>query len=280
MARTLFVLCCCSVAGVAGPAFAAAPEEAAVAVLVTQRYPNPVRPWTSGSAVESMGTGVVIEGRRILTAAHVVLYATQVQVQARPGERKYEAKVAAIAPEMDLAILTIDDDEFFEKRSPLPRMKELPKVQDSVTVYGFPIGGNGLSVTDGVVSRIDFGNYFHHGAGLTIQISAPVNPGNSGGPAVVDGKLAGIVFSQLTEGQNIGYVIPNEEIDIFLADVADGAYDGKPVDGSGTRYQTLENLGPLLRGGPMPATRTSSSDSSAEVRNCSPAACNGRRSMR
>jgi S1-C subfamily serine protease len=79
---------------------------------------------------------------------------------------------------------------------------------------------------------------------MRIQIDAAINPGNSGGPAVADNKMIGLAFSRAGgDTQNIGYIIPNEEVDLFLRDIADGVYDGKP-----SMYddlQTLEN--PALR---------------------------------
>src|SRR6185312_10795306 len=78
---------------------------------------------------------------------------------------------------------------------------------------------------------------------LRIQIDVAINPGNSGGPAVVGDKMIGLAFSRLTEADNIGYIIPSEEIDLFLQDIADGHYDGKPALFDG--FQTLEN--PALR---------------------------------
>ena len=77
-----------------------------------------------------------------------------------------------------------------------------------------------------------------------MQIDAALNPGNSGGPAVDNGKMIGLAFSHLQGSENISYIIPNEEIDIFLQDIADGHYDGKP--GMYDTLQTLES--PALRG--------------------------------
>src|SRR5262249_7805961 len=77
--------------------------------------------------------------------------------------------------------------------------------------------------------------------GLMIQVSAAINPGNSGGPAVVDGRMVGVVFGKLTDAENVGYLIPNDEIELFLEDVKDGRYDGKPTDATDTSYQPLEN---------------------------------------
>jgi S1-C subfamily serine protease len=228
------------------PSVAAGPEDSVVRVLATIRYPNFAKPWTNGSPVEIFGSGTVIEGKRILTNAHLVLYATEVQIQPRRGGSKIEAKVEALAPDMDLAILSVGDAKFFEKYPALVRTKKLPKVQENVVVYGFPVGGNDLAVTKGVVSRIGFGPYYQQGMGLIVQVSAAINPGNSGGPTLVGDQMIGIVFSRLSEQQNIGYVIPNEEIDRFLQDIKRGPYTGKPVEAAGTQFQRSENK--ALRG--------------------------------
>ena len=95
--------------------------------------------------------------------------------------------------------------------------------------YGFPTGGTSLSITKGIVSRIEFVPYSFPTSGLRIQIDAAINPGNSGGPAVAGDKMIGLAFSHMVNAENIGYIIPNEEIELFLKDVADGQYDGKPA---------------------------------------------------
>jgi S1-C subfamily serine protease len=223
------------------PAAAADPGDSVVRVLSSVRYPNPIRPWAKGNSVDLFGTGTVIEGNRILTSAHLVLYATEVHVQPRRGGDRTEAQVEAIAPDMDLAVLTVKDEKFYQRQPALARAKKLPRVQDPVAVHGFPVGGNDLAVTKGVVSRIDFTRYDQQGYGLIIQVSAAVNPGNSGGPGVVGDEMIGIVRSRSAEGENIGYIVPNEEIDAFLEDIRDGRYDGKPVEGSGAWFQRLEN---------------------------------------
>jgi S1-C subfamily serine protease len=219
----------------------ASPEDSVVRVTASVRFPNPIRPWTKSNAVEVQGTGVVIEGKKILTNAHLVLYATDVHIQLRGGGEKIEAKVEAVGPDVDLAVLTPKEGDLFQKITPLIRSKKVPKVQDNVVVYGFPVGGNDLSVTKGVVSRIDFGQYYDRTPGMVIQVSAAINPGNSGGPAVVNNQMIGLVFSRLNDAENIGYIIPNEEIDVFLKDIRRGRYTGKPMEAAGTRFQRLEN---------------------------------------
>lgn len=219
----------------------AGPEDSVVKVLATQRMPSPFQPWANGQPNEVAGSGAVIDGRRILTNAHLVLYATDVSIQSHRGGDKIDAKVEMIAPDMDLAVLSVKDARFFDKHPPLLRAKQLPKSGDAVAVHGFPIGGNGWAVTKGVVSRIDYSMYYGQGHGLIVQVSAAINPGNSGGPALVGDEMIGVVFSRLSRAQNVGYLIPNEEIDFFLANFKDGRFAGKQNDASGAMYQRCEN---------------------------------------
>jgi S1-C subfamily serine protease len=214
-------------------------RDSVVKVFTTIRPPDPMHPWQKGSPQEATGSGVVIDNKRILTNAHVVIYGNQVFVQPNGSGEKIPAKIEAIAPGIDLAVLKLDDDSFFAKRPAVKRAETLPEIKDSVLVYGFPTGGAGISLTKGIVSRIEFVSYGYSTAGLRIQIDAAVNPGNSGGPALVNDTMIGLVNSRLGGGDNIGYIIPGEEIDLFLKDVADGKYDGKPnlIDS----IQTLEN---------------------------------------
>jgi S1-C subfamily serine protease len=214
-------------------------RESVVKISATMRYPDMTHPWTKQSPQDASGTGVIIEGKRILTNAHLVLYASQLFVESYQSSDKLPARVEAVSPGIDLAILKIDDESFFEKRPPLSCVSALPEVKETVLVYGYPQGGSTLSVTKGIVSRIEFAGYNDGLSGVRVQIDAAINPGNSGGPALIDGKMVGLIFSKLTQADNIGYIIPGEEIDLFLKDVADGAYDGKPAIHES--LQTLEN---------------------------------------
>jgi S1-C subfamily serine protease len=220
-------------------------ETSVVKVFSTLRYPDPFKPWTKQAPTEISGSGVVIEGKRILTNAHVVLYASQVQVQANAQGDKVSATVVAVAPGIDLAVLQLDDPSFFDTHPAVARASKLPHIKDAVFAYGFPTGGNSLSITKGIVSRIEFVSYNYPVSGLRIQVDAAINPGNSGGPAIAGDKMIGLAFSKLSGGdaQNIGYIIPNEEVELFLKDIADGRYDGKPA--MYDDLQTLEN--PALR---------------------------------
>jgi S1-C subfamily serine protease len=214
-------------------------RESAVKIHVTVRNPDPIRPWTKQQPGDQSGSGVVIEGGRILTNAHVVRYAAQVRVQPNQSSQKLTAKVKAISVGMDLALLELDDPKAVANLPVATLAETRPAIGAKVATFGFPIGGETLSVTEGAISRIEYAPYNDGQGGLRIQIDAAINPGNSGGPAAVDGQVVGLCFSGIRGADNIGYVIPNEEVRAFLADAEDGKVDGKPrLD---LRLQTVEN---------------------------------------
>jgi S1-C subfamily serine protease len=231
-----------------GSAFATAVEgdaqeekirDSVVKISASMRQPDLGRPWTKHNPSEASGTGVVIEGKRILTNAHVVTYASQLFVESTQSSDKLPARVEAVSPGIDLAVIRLEDESFFDKRTPMVPTSALPEVKETVLVYGYPQGGSTLSITKGIVSRIEFTGYGDGVSGVRVQIDAAINPGNSGGPALIDGKMVGLIFSKLQQADNIGYIIPSEEIDLFLKDIADGHYDGKPA--MHEPLQTFEN---------------------------------------
>ena len=202
-------------------------RESVVKVSVTQRAPDFVRPWTKRNSSKSHGSGVMIEGNRILTNAHVVRFASQIQVQRHGSSVRHVAHVVAVAPGIDLALIELEETAVSESIPAIAIDEKLPDLEQAVSAFGYPKGGDELSITEGVVSRIEMASYYQGTIGLRIQIDAALNPGNSGGPAVSDDKLVGIVFSKIKEADNIGYLIPVKEVRMFLDDVEDGSYDGK-----------------------------------------------------
>jgi len=248
MAAMVPALLMSAILGAPGPAGARSVEddsaeakirESVVKITSTMRLPDLTKPWAKASPSEASGTGVVIEGKRILTNAHVVNYASQLFVEGNQSSEKLPAQVVAVSPGIDLAVLKLEDESFFDKRTPMPRTEALPEVKETVLAYGYPQGGSTLSITKGIVSRIEFTGYGDDTSGVRVQVDAAINPGNSGGPALIDGKMIGVVQSKVAMADNIGYIIASEEVDLFLRDVADGRYDGKPA--MHQPLQTLEN---------------------------------------
>lgn len=224
---------------ISSTANAVQPTESVVKIFVTANRMDFYRPWQSQGATSNSGSGAIIAGNRILTNAHVVTDHTFIQVKKHADSKKYTAKVIAIGQDCDLALLEVIEPKFFEGTRPL-KFGELPQLQDTVTVLGFPQGGEKLSITEGVVSRIEVSSYAQSARQLlAVQIDAAINPGNSGGPVVQDGKLVGIAMQVLNSGQNIGYMIPVPIIDHFFEDLNDGKYDGFPM--IGLNYMNTEN---------------------------------------
>ena len=198
-----------------------------VKIYTVSKVTNYMEPWNS-SVQTSSGSGSIISGNRILTNAHVVANETFVEVKKYGDTKRYQAKVLYVSHDIDLALLEVEDKEFFKNTTPL-EFGDLPNIQDKVTVYGYPMGGHTISVSKGIVSRIEHNVYAHSGKSfLAIQIDAAINPGNSGGPAISKGKIVGVVMQGITFSQNIGYMVPVDMIQHFLKDVEDGKLDGFP----------------------------------------------------
>ncbi|MEM7387695.1 MAG: serine protease [Verrucomicrobiota bacterium] len=202
--------------------------ESIVKIECASLVPDYRSPWNAGAQTSGTGTGFLIGENRFMTNAHVVSNSIQLLVKKYGDPEKYSARILHIAHDCDLAILELDDPAPFRNVKPLP-IGDIPKLESTVTVIGYPMGGRRLSTTRGVVSRIDFQPYSHSGADLhlTAQIDAAINPGNSGGPVMQDGKVVGVAFQGIPSAMatNVGYMIPPPVIRRLLKDVEDGIYD-------------------------------------------------------
>jgi len=220
------------------PSYAQDVKEAVVKIYTVCNRHNYYDPWQMYGQEMRSGSGCIMDGKRILTNAHVVGDQTFIQVKRAGQAKKYTAFVKMVAHECDLAILGVEDDSFFSGVEPL-EIGELPRVRDKVAVYGFPQGGDELCITEGVVSRVEHHWYVHSREYLlTCQIDAAINPGSSGGPVIKDDKIVGVAF-QAGSGENIGYMVSVPIIEHFLKDIEDGKYDGIPD--IGIFYQEMEN---------------------------------------
>ncbi len=205
----------------------AAAQKAVVRIDVSffdYSYETPYRP---PAVRRASGTGFIISGKRILTNAHVVSQANTIRVHRTDQKQDYQARIVFIAHDCDIAMLAVDDPGFFQNSLAL-EIGDSPELNSPVIVVGFPIGGDRVSITRGIVSRKDMDTYAHStvDSHATIQVDAAINPGNSGGPGLQNGKVIGIAFQSFTRGENLGYLIPPEVIRKFLLDVEDGKYDG------------------------------------------------------
>jgi S1-C subfamily serine protease len=210
-----------------------------VKVFATTQDPDYDSPWQSRSPSNGTGSGVVVGPNEILTGAHVVANATFIQVQKISEPDKAVAQVKAICHDADLALLEVVDHRFLSDVTPV-EIGELPDLRDKVSVVGFPIGGEEISITEGVVSRVEMQRYTHSQRSLlAVTVDAAINEGNSGGPVFLGGKVVGIAFQVLSNAENIGEIVPAPILRHFLEGVRRGKHEYVP--GLGLRTQSLEN---------------------------------------
>ncbi len=218
-------------------------KNAVVKVFATVQEPDYSSPWQTRLAEQSTGSGVVIGPGRVLTGAHVVANATFIELQKIRDPDKAIARVLAVCHDSDLALLELEDESFLDGIEPAA-LGELPDLEDRVSVLGYPVGGEELSVTEGVVSRIEVQCYSHSERFLmAVTVDAAINDGNSGGPVVMDGKVVGIAFQSLDEAENIGEMVPPPLIRHFLKCVDEGTDPAIPS--LSIAWQTMQN--PILR---------------------------------
>lgn len=221
--------------------------DSVVKVFCVHTQPNYSLPWQRKRQYSSTSSGFMVKGPRgenwLLTNAHSVEYHSQVKIKKRGDDRKFIANVLSIGEECDVALLSVEDEDFWVNTAPLT-FGALPTLQDSVYVVGYPIGGDTISVTSGVVSRIEVTPYAHGASELlAVQIDAAINSGNSGGPVLSEhGDCIGIAFQSYagSDAENIGYVIPIPVIDHFLRDYeVHGNFTGFPS--IGIQWQKMES---------------------------------------
>ena len=212
------------------PAANAAPPSfgAVVKIEVRSAAPDFVQPWKTKSTRTSSGTGVVIGPGRILTCAHVVADATFLRVRRHDTDAFFHGEIEFVDDDCDLALVRVADEAFMEGIEPAA-LGDTPKVQSEVLAVGYPMGGDGISYTRGIVSRVEDCRYSHGWTTLlAVQVDAAINPGNSGGPVfdMRTWRVAGIAFQGNKEGESLNYIVPAEIVRHFLDDVADGRRDG------------------------------------------------------
>ncbi|WP_226648880.1 S1C family serine protease [Microbulbifer variabilis] len=210
-----------------------------IKIYTTAAAPDYFNPWALLNPQQLSGSGAVISNKQILTNAHVVANGSFIQVQRHGDAKKFRARVKFISHDADLALLTVDDDSFFNDTRPLT-LGKLPDLQEEVTVYGYPIGGKSLSITRGVLSRVEHQYYAHAESFLMAgQIDAAINPGNSGGPVISGGRIVGVAMQTNQSAENLGYFVPPSVISHVLEDSEDGEHQGFPELGVVT--QSLES---------------------------------------
>eukprot|EP00939_MAST-03C_sp_MAST-3C-sp1_P000803 g803.t1 len=210
------------------------------------------KPWTVHPTHSCTGTGFVVDAKKrfIITNAHVVRCHSSVHVRLYGSHERVPAQVLYISEEKDLALLTVSLDAFWENvKGEAHFASSVPMQFEPTIVIGYPLGGSTISMTKGVVSRVDCRSYNHRGENTTrllvIQIDAAINSGNSGGPVFNrNGKVVGVAFSGLDKrsSEGVGYIIPVPVVSSFIASFS--VSNGRPFPGvctPGFGWQVTEN---------------------------------------
>lgn len=164
------------------------------------------------------GTGIIISGNRILTNAHVVSNSNYLKVKHFNSSKFYKADVQYLGFDCDLAILKVEEEEFFNGVEPLEISESSPALGSNLLILGYPGGDENITLENGNVSRVERVRYSFTGLDYrkAIRVNANIIPGYSGGPAIQSGKVAGIAF-QISQSQgNVAYLIPPEIIILFF----------------------------------------------------------------
>jgi serine protease Do len=175
--------------------------------------------------MQGAGSGFVIDvDGYIVTNNHVVEGADKVTVRLVNG-RQYTAEIVGADDKTDLALLKIDADDL---EAATFGDSDDTRVGDWVVAIGNPFGLGGTA-TAGIVSArsrdIRSGPYDDY-----LQIDAPINRGNSGGPVFnTDGEVVGVntaIFSPNGGSVGIGFAIPSNQVDDIIAELrSDGVVD-------------------------------------------------------
>lgn len=211
-------------------------------IIVVSNEPSFSEPWKRLPSSTATGTGFYIGGDRIMTNAHVVANGSYISILRDGDAKPVPAYVEYVAHDADLAVIVPREKGFLKKLTPL-YFGSLPKLRSPVATIGFPTGGEQISITEGIVSRISYRRYVHDGRSrhLLVQVDSAINPGNSGGPVVQGRRVVGVAFQSYTSAENTGYIIPTPVINRFLKDIEDGHYDGHQDDGMVTMDWSLMN---------------------------------------
>lgn len=185
---------------------------------------NWLQPYVTPAQGEAAGSGFFIDEKGyFITNAHVISEAKAIGIQVPGlGKERLDATLVGVSFDRDVALLKLTDESVEKVKIVLGKIPTL-KLGDSnkilrgdeIMTLGYPLGQEGLKSTVGVVSGRETMEYRQY-----IQIDAAINPGNSGGPSVnFDGEVIGINTAGVPGAQNVGYIIPINEIKIIIPDL-------------------------------------------------------------
>jgi len=171
---------------------------------------------SSGSAFFIDKKGTLVSNYHVIAESefHHILIPSQ-------GDKKFKVDILGISPERDIALLRMTKEALVEfgKETNALKFGDSDEVTPGqmIAAYGFPLGLEQIQLTDGKISGRQRLGYFGY-----IQMTAPINPGNSGGPSInVRGEVIGINSRGAPSAQNVGWIIPINEVKTVIDDLSE-----------------------------------------------------------
>ncbi len=228
-------------------------KDTVVQLFVQRARFNWLEPFKPPVQDESLGSGFFIsEDGHFISNFHVVEEASSIHIQVPSlGKEQFAAEVVGVSPERDVALLKLTGDAHARLTKHLGRIPSLTLGNSDpiargqeILALGYPLGGQTLKSTQGIVSGRE--RYPGHPYGF-IQMTAPLNPGNSGGPSInTAGEVIGINSAGVLSAQNVGFIIPINEVKAALDDLYHVRLLRKPFLGgifTMTNTETIDYFG-------------------------------------
>ncbi len=192
-------------------------QDTVVQIFVNTASFNWEEPYKTPKQKKACGSGFFINDQGlIVTNYHVIDEAAGIRIQIPSlGKEQFKVNVVGVSPDRDIALLKLSERSFKIIQQTLGSIPYL-KLGDSDKVFraqeimaiGYPLGQEKLKSTQGIVSGREIlvdESY--------IQITAALNPGNSGGPSLnTSGEVIGINTARILKAEGVGYIIPINDV--------------------------------------------------------------------
>lgn len=230
-------------------------KDTVVQVFVQTASFNWLEPYKSPNQNKSCGSGFFIdEDGHIVSNFHVIDDAVDIKIQIPTlGKEQFDVEVVGVCPDRDISLLKLTSESYEKIKTSLGKVPflefgssdQVVRTQE-ILALGYPLGQEKVKSTQGIVSGRE-----HVWGESYLQITAALNPGNSGGPSLnTSGKVIGINTARIPTAQNIGYIIPIDDVKSVIADLHKVKLLRKPILGCEFNYGTKQLVEYLKN--PMP----------------------------